>query len=90
MLPSLDKGESEVIVLSKELEAGPVIIDELKARKVAIMMRLPVIGGVGLLMHAKKTGLIKAVKPYLDEMIRQGICYKETFYREVLKSIEEL
>jgi len=90
LLPSLDKGEAEVIVLSRELGAGLVIIDELTARKVAIMMGLPVIGAVGLLIHAKNKGLIKKVKPLLDEMIRHGIRYKENFYREVLKNINEL
>lgn len=90
LLPTLDKGEAEVIVLSKELGAGLVVIDELTARKVAILMGLPIIGTVGLLIQAKKTGLIKEVKPHLDEMIRQGIRYKENFYREVLKSINEL
>ena len=90
LLPSLDKGEAEVIVLSKELGAGLIIIDELTARKVAIMMGLPVIGAAGLLMHAKRTGLIKEVKPLLDDMILKGIRYKESFYREVLKSIGEL
>lgn len=90
LLPSLDKGEAEVIILSKELGAGLVVIDELTARKVAIMMGLPVIGSVGLLLYAKKTGLIKEVKPHLDEMVRQGIRYKHSFYRAVLKSIDEL
>lgn len=90
LLPSLDKGEAEVIVLSKELGAGLIIIDELTARKVAIMMGLPVIGAAGLLMHAKRTGLIKEVKPLLDDMILKGIRYKESFYREVLKNIGEL
>jgi predicted nucleic acid-binding protein len=41
-------------------------------------------------MHAKRTGLIKEVKPLLDDMILKGIRYKESFYREVLKSIGEL
>lgn len=90
LLPSLDKGEAEVIVLSKELGAGLVIIDELTARKVAIMMGLPIIGTVGLLIHAKRTGLIKKVKPLLDDMVRHGIRYKENFYREALKSVNEL
>lgn len=47
-----------------------VIIDELTARKVVIMMGLPIMGAVGLLIQAKRTGLIKEVKPLLDEMIR--------------------
>lgn len=90
LLPTLDKGEAEVIVLSKELGAGLVIIDELTARKVAIMMGLPIIGAAGLLIQAKRKGFIKEVKPLLDEMMRQGIRYKEIFYREVLKSVTEL
>ena len=90
LLPSLDKGEAEVIILSKELGAGLVVIDELTARKVAIMMGLPIIGIVGLLLYAKKKALIKEVKPLFDEMIRQGIRYKDSFYRTVLKSINEL
>jgi len=67
-----------------------VIIDELTARKVAIMMGLPIIGAVGLLIQAKRTGLIKEVKPLLDDMIHRGIRYKEKFYRGVLRSLDEL
>ncbi|MGR3318030.1 MAG: DUF3368 domain-containing protein [Candidatus Anammoxibacter sp.] len=89
LLPTLDKGEAEVIVIAKELKADIVIIDELTARKVAIMMNLPIIGAVGLLMKAKKKGLIKKVKPLLDMMIDHGIRYGEAFYRKVLQEIGE-
>jgi predicted nucleic acid-binding protein len=90
LLPSLDKGESEVIILSKELKARLVLIDELTARKIALMMGLPVIGTAGLLLYAKKNGLIKSVKPHLSEMMSQGIRYKESFYKAVLKIADEL
>lgn len=60
------------------------------ARKVSVMMGLPVIGSVGLLMRAKKAGLIQEVKPLLDQMIQRGIRYHEKFYWEVLKSVGEL
>ena len=63
LLTALDRGEAEVLVLSKERKADLVFIDELSARKVALMMGLSIIGTVGLLIHAKKRGLLKLVKP---------------------------
>ncbi|MBI4837928.1 MAG: DUF3368 domain-containing protein [Nitrospirae bacterium] len=69
LMPALDKGEAEVIILSKELKSSLVIIDELSARKVAMMMGLPLIGTVGLLIAAKEKGLIERVKPLWDEII---------------------
>ncbi len=89
LLPTLDRGESEVIILSKELKADLVIIDELSARKVAMMLDLPLIGTVGLLIAAREKGLIEKVKPLWDEMITQGIRYGKEFYRKVLEEIGE-
>lgn len=89
LLPTLDKGEAEVIILSKELGANLVIIDELSARKVAKMMGIPLIGTVGLLIAAKEKGLIKKVKPLLDEMMIKGIRYGDGFYRKILEEIGE-
>lgn len=90
LLPSLDRGEAEVIVLAKELKADLAIIDELSARKVAMTMNLPLIGTVGLLITAKKRGLINAVKPLLDEMISKGIRYGEGFCKKILREVGEL
>jgi len=90
LMPTLDKGESEVIILSKEIKADLVIIDELSARKIAMMMNLPLIGTVGLLVFAKEKGLIKKVKPVLDNMMAQGIRYGNEFYQKILKEIGEL
>ena len=90
LLPTLDRCEAEVIILSKELKADLVIIDELSARKVAMMMDLPLIGTMGLLIAAKENKLIEKVKPLLDEMIVSGIRYGEEFYRKVLAEIGEL
>ncbi|GBE36146.1 hypothetical protein BMS3Bbin07_00286 [bacterium BMS3Bbin07] len=89
LMPTLDRGESEVIILSKELKASLVIIDELSARKVAMMLNLPLIGTVGLLIAARKKGLIDKVKPVWDKMIAQGVRYGEEFYRKVLSEIGE-
>lgn len=90
LLPTLDRGEAEVIILAKELKADLVVIDELTARKVAMMMELPLIGTIGLLIAARKKGLITKVKPVWDEMRACGIRYGEPCYQKVLTEIGEL
>ncbi|MFH1076882.1 MAG: DUF3368 domain-containing protein [Pseudomonadota bacterium] len=90
LLPALDRGEAEVIILAKELKADLVVIDELTARKVAVMMELPLIGTIGLLIAARKKGLITKLKPVWDDMRACGIRYGELFYQKVLAEIGEL
>lgn len=58
LLHELDQGEAEVIVLAKEQSINEVIIDERVARMQAHVSGLKVVGSLGLLLRAKKSGLI--------------------------------
>jgi predicted nucleic acid-binding protein len=64
-LAMLDEGETAAIALAMELHA-PVLMDERLGRRVARHHKVPVIGSAGVLLHAKKLGLIDAVRPVLD------------------------
>ncbi len=90
LLSVLDRGEAEVIVLALEHPECLVLIDELTGRQVAESMGLSVTGSVGILIHAKESGKIKNVRPYLDEMMRRGIRYSRRFIDEVLRKVGEL
>lgn len=63
----LDHGESEAIALAQE-KGLRVILDDRKAREVAARMGVPVTGTIGLILKAKISGIIPAVRPLLDAL----------------------
>jgi predicted nucleic acid-binding protein len=85
----LDDGEAEAIALALKLKADKVLIDEKLGRKVASSKNLKVTGTVGVLIKAKKTGVIKEIKPYLYELRRKGNYFSDIFIRNILKVVGE-
>jgi hypothetical protein len=80
----LDLGESATIILAEELKANRVLIDERLGRKVAQSRNLPVTGTIGLLLIAKKKGIITEIQPILDQFLNQGKRISSVLYQEVL------
>ena len=79
----MDYGESESIILYKELEADFLLIDDKKARSIAENFGINCIGTIGLLPIAKDKGLIESLRP-LFEMFLQNHRY---YSIELLNSI---
>lgn len=90
LLNDLDRGEAECILVAKESAADLLIIDERLAYKIAQSQGLTVIGTLTVLLKAKKRGLIKEIKPILDEMIVHGRWYSQRVYEYFLRSIGEI
>lgn len=69
----LGRGEAAVIATAHLVQARLVLIDERRARRIAEQAYgLGVKGSAGILVSAKRAGMIPAVRPLLDEMVRQG------------------
>ena len=80
----LGRGESEAIVLAKELNADFLVIDDAAARHVAEADGQRVVGLPGWLVFLKERGVIAAVKPLLDEMLASGFYLDEQRYQSIL------
>jgi uncharacterized protein len=64
----LGAGETEVLALALEVGEALAILDDGLARCMATALGIAVEGTLGLLVDAKKTGLVKTVVPLLDQL----------------------
>jgi hypothetical protein len=86
----LDPGEAEAIALAVELKADSLLLDERKGREIALRLGCKTVGLLGILVEAKHTGLVPAVKPIMDELIeRAGFWITASLYDRVLQAVEE-
>ena len=65
-------GETEVLACALESADCIAVLDNALARRVAGMLGIRVRGTLGLLLDAKKAGLIVAVAPLLDQLQALG------------------
>lgn len=72
-LPLLGRGEAEALVIAQATPNSTLLLDDLRARKVARKLSIQVVGTVGLLSIAKTKGLINKIKPELDELLANQI-----------------
>jgi len=86
----IDLGETETIILAKEINADFVIIDDNMAYRIATNSGLNVTRTLSVLLRAKEKGIIREIKPIIDEMISKGRWYSKRVYRDFLKKTNEL
>jgi predicted nucleic acid-binding protein len=89
-MASLDKGEAEVLALSKELRADLILLDEEKARKSAVIAGFEVMGLLGVLVIARNLGLIEALKPLIEELKNKRFRISDRVIAEALLKAGEI
>jgi len=85
----LDPGETEAIALALQAKVERVILDDLPARRLAMHLRLTVIGTAGVLFLAKQRGLIPAARPSFDALRAVGFRLRKDVYDEILRAAGE-
>lgn len=64
----LDKGESSAIALALESEDSTIILDDIKARRIADKLGLIFTGTIGFVIKAKLSGIIPSIRPILEKI----------------------
>ena len=85
----LGPGESAVLALAHGYPDREAIIDDLAGRKCAAFHDIPVRGTLGLVLTAKRRGLIPQAKPVLEILIREGLYLSRHVLEEALKRVGE-
>lgn len=69
----LGQGELEAMALYKRLRADRLLVDDDRARKVARLNGIEVVGSLGVLLRAKEAGLTAEVRPLLSAIQAAGV-----------------
>jgi hypothetical protein len=78
----IHRGEAEVIALAGSLAESKLILDDLAARKHARLLGLKFTGSLGVLLQAKKIGLLDAIMPIVERMTLAGFRISEAARKE--------
>ena len=80
----LHQGEVEAIALALEVRPSVLILDDLPARRHAIALGLAIVGTAGVLVMAKRSGLIPSVREALDALRGGGFRLRQDVYEQIL------
>lgn len=86
----MDYGESESVILYREVNADFLLIDDKKARKIAENFGLNCIGTIGLLASAKRKGLLSELAPIFRKLIASKRYYSIELLNQILINHNEL
>lgn len=85
----IDKGESSAIALAIETPNSNIILDDYKARKIAMQLGLDVTGTVGVIIKAKLKGIIPSIKPILEKIRQTNFRLSADVENQALKEAKE-
>jgi len=87
---SVDRGEAEAIALAEELHADHLLIDERKGRRLAQQQGVPVVGLLGVVLMAKRAGLIASARILLNRLDQEtGAYWPDDLKETALKAVCE-
>ena len=81
----IDKGEASVLSLASEFNQPLLLLDDLKARKLAKNLNFNITGTLGIINKEKSLRLIDAVKPIIEKILLTDFRIAGGIVKELLK-----
>jgi len=88
-MTGLDFGEASTIALAAEREGSLVLMDDALGRAHAAELGIELLDVPGVLLAAKRAGLLPAVKPVLARLARRGFTISEDSWVALLRDAGE-
>ena len=85
----LGRGESAVLGFVKEHPGALALLDDMEARRCAESLDIPLLGTAGLVLLAKRRGVVALAAPLLRELIAAGMYLSERTLAELLRRAGE-
>jgi predicted nucleic acid-binding protein len=85
----LGDGESSVLAWALAHSGARAVIDDLEARRCAESLGIPLRGTVGLILRARRAGLIDSARDALERLRRDGMYLSDRICAEVLREVGE-
>jgi hypothetical protein len=79
-----DLGETQAMQLYKQLAADFLLIDDKRGRRIARINQIRAVGSLGVLLQAKRVGLIDRIAPALADIAASPVHISETLRATVL------
>lgn len=80
----VDWGEASAIALAREFDDVLLLLDDLKARKLATQLNFRITGALGIIHKAKQMSVINQVKPLIDELLKTDFRISQKVVEEIL------
>jgi len=85
----LGHGESSVLALADLTPGLLVVIDDLAGRRCALTLGMKVRGTLGIVLIAKKRGIIPSARSVMEELIQSGLYLSAGVLNEALRRVGE-
>ena len=89
LLILLGAGEAEAIALAQRETSAVLLLDDLRARKIAARLNLRRMGTIALLGRAKHEGLVDKPQPLLERLVNSGIHIRQDLVDAAIKEAGE-
>jgi predicted nucleic acid-binding protein len=85
----VDAGEAQAIALAQTTDDCTILLDDSRARKIAQRLDIKQLGTIGLLLRAKRQGLMENIRPHINALVENGIYIRKELIDAVLKDAGE-
>ena len=81
----VDYGEASAIALATEFDDVLLLLDDLKARKLAVRLNFKITGALGVIHKARQMSIIDKVRPFIDKLLLTDFRIADNIIEEILR-----